>query len=510
MEVFREKLKEYDVEGILDHQEYQYPGFTGDERLFSALDDIITNNKKVYIHGDSDCDGVFAAKIVECFFKEFKHNNYEVHKYLERSHVLTEESITSAIQKKFDYMIILDSSVNDLAKMKILIKFGIIPIIIDHHVPEFSLTDYPEEAIVIDTVFENYIRKCDYFKLSGGALTFCLFGRYLEIKGKDFKFLAPYALVTLYSDCIDMTRDLNRSIYYLATEINRNNLPVYFQDFMEDYDVFCRRFIEFTLSPKINALFRAEELHLVNRYLFEDHSVFERKKLVTAIKTLHESSRQLVNIATDSIKRENLNNIVIANLNSTSYPIYENKLYNYTGVVANGLSTDYGKPCVVLCDTGTGIKASFRDLLSRNYLPKFKQFCRAAGHGPAFAINLNYTEYNQFMWYLREKIDKKFFILGVDDNINLESTSLSPDVELLENVALYNEFSGSEVPIALITKRNNLRLARSYNSFYKYRYKWGEFTVSSVSLVPPGMQMRIKPIRTKKLKLIVFNRSVML
>ena len=510
METFKEKLKEYDVEDILDYVEYQYPSFTGDEKLFSALDDILTNNKKVYIHGDSDCDGVFAAKIVECFFKKFNHKNYEVHKYLERSHVLTEESVTSAIQKKFDYMIIVDSSVNDLANMRILIKFGITPIIIDHHVPEYGISSYPEEAIVIDTIFENYIRKSNFFKLSGGALTFCLFGRYLELKGMEFKSLAPYALVTLYSDCIDMTRSLNRSIYYMATEIPRNQLPVYFQDFMEDYDVFCRRFIEFTLSPKINALFRAEELKIVNMYLFEDLTTEKRKFLVKQIKMLHDSSRQLVNIATDSIKRENLNNLVIANLNSTSYPIYENKLYNYTGVVANGLSTEYGKPCVVMCDTGTGIKASFRDLLSRNYLPKFKQFCRAAGHGAAFAINLNYTEYNQFMWYLKEKIDKKFYILGVDDNINIESTSISPDVELLDAVALYNEFSGSDVPIALITKRNNLRLIKSYNSFYKYRYQWGDYTINSVSLVPPGMHMRIKPVRTKKLKLIVFNRSVML
>ena len=52
-------------------------------------------------------------------------------------------------------------------------------------------------------------------------------------------------------------------------------------------------------------------------------------------------------------------------------------------MIANNLAQEYSKPCIVLCDNGSEIKASFRDILGRNYLDIFKQFCRCGGHPPA-------------------------------------------------------------------------------------------------------------------------------
>ena len=501
------QLEEYNVPpDILDYVEYEYPGFTNDDRLFRVIDDIVSNGKSVIIHGDSDCDGALAAKIWQILFERLGHRNVKVHQYKERSHTLTAESVSTIIRYRFDYALILDSSTNDMDNLKTFVKFGITPIVIDHHVADYELESYPEECIIINTVIENRIRKEDYFRLSGGALSFCLAGEYLKRCGKKWIDLSAYGLITLYSDCIDMTRPLNRSIYYLATSLPTEDLPIYVRHFMRSYDVFCRRFIEYSFAPKINALFRAEILSVLNKYLFGDNTSQEFDRLIKIIMGIHENSRNLVNKSTDLIKRENLNNIVIANLSSTDIPVHENKLYNYTGLVANELSTEYGKPCVVLCDTGTGIKASFRDLLSRNYLPKFKQFCNAAGHGAAFAINLSYLEYNNFMYCLREMIDKKFYILGVQENIELNVDSMSNSL-YLTNIANINEFTGIDIPPVTLLMRNNLKAAKSYGNTYNYAYKWGEYKLESKCLIPPGSIIKIKPVKTKKLKFVVLNRS---
>lgn len=510
MEEFIKELEEYGVPEILDKVKYEYTGFTGDTRFFYELDYIRKSDKRVLIHGDSDPDGAYGVKIAEESFDKLGFKNYEIYRYKKRSHVLTDEAVNYAIYNRFDYILIIDSSTNDFSNISKLVKFGVKPIILDHHVANHDLDRYPDECIIINTIIENRIRNMDFYRLSGGALTFCLFSKYLENNNIEYNELSAYALITLYADSIDMTRKLNRGIYYMATELDRSKLPKCVKDFLEDYYVFSRRFIEYIFVPKINALFRAEELEILNKYLFDDNSFEVTQELVRVITDIHESKRNMVNIVTDEITKELLGNIVIANLSSSSLAIEVNKLYNYTGLVANNLSTEYGKPCVVLCDTGTSLKASFRDSLSRSYLGVFKQFCNAEGHGAAFGINLQYTEYEDFMYYLREKIDKKFFILGVSEPLEVDVYDESPDPELITSVSLYNEFSGIDVPIALLRKKNNMSCVKSYNGSYPYKYTWSNLKVESKSKLITGSVIKIKPILTNSIRLLVFSRNVVI
>lgn len=507
---FKSILSDYGVSDILEVPAYTFDGFDGSDELYQSLDDIIINNKKTLIHGDSDPDGAFGAKIVLSTFDRLNFSNYEFYNYKERSHVLTGSAVNYCIYNKFEYMIIVDSSSSDLKNLKKLITFGVKVIVIDHHQCPYDRKDYPKNCLVLNSVIENRTRSEEHFILSAGALVFYLLAEYLDRKQVRFMDLSAYALLTLYSDCIDMSKPLNRAIYYMATDLDTEMLPVYVRHFLHQYDSFRRRFIEFSFIPKINAIFRAERLDLVNDYLFTDHTYGDYADIVAEITKVYEDSRENVNIATDVVKKEVMQNLVVANLSNTSIPVKMHKLYNYTGLVANNISTDYGKPCIVLCDTGDHIKGSFRDCLSRNYLKIFQQFCKADGHNPAFAIELQYHEFNDFMYSLTEKIDKKFFILGVDEPIEIEYEDAIPDITFLRSVALYNEFSGSRLPIATIKKKNTFKCTKSYGKNHNYDYHWGNFTIDSNSYFPPNYQFNVKPVLTKKIKLIVYNRRVIL
>lgn len=504
-------LADRDIGDILEPCLYEYKGFVNDERLFKELDFIIENNKRLLVKGDPDPDGLFSIKIVEAAFNRCGYTNYEIFRYTSRSHNLTDDCIDKVIYEKFDYILILDSSSNDMTNINKFDYFGIKTIIIDHHICNYTFSAYPDSCIIINSSMDNVERREDFYKLSAGAVTFCLMAEYLNRKKKTWVDLSAYALITLYSDSIDMTREVNRGIYYLATGLPTEALPIYVRHFLNDYTRFTRRFIEFTFVPKINALFRAEHFKIINEYILEDHtSVYNYNYIIGVITEIYEEARRMVDMATDTIKYKNLENIVVANLNSCSIPVKINKLYNYTGLVANNLSSKFGKPCVVLCDADTHIKGSFRDLYSRDYLRTFKQFCKAEGHNAAFGIKLEYVEYSDFMFYIEEKINKKFFILGIEEPIQLEMNTIVPDLELLSDIALYNEFSGNEIPIIIVSKKNNLRSNRSYSSNSNYSYKWGDLKIDSTSYIPSGMELLIKPILTKKLKLVTVNRNAMI
>lgn len=507
MTSFTESLKEYGVENILDTPKYIYSSFTNDEKLFRILDHIRDNNSSVLVHGDCDADGVFSVKILLASLDRVGIKNYKFFKYRKRSHKLSLDAVNYCIYNNFEYIIILDSSSNDMDNINKLIEFGVNVIIIDHHNCNYNIGDYPEGCLLLNTIVENRLLGTEKYRLSAGALTYYLMSEYLKRKRLRYDDLSAYALVTLYSDSIDMTYELNRAIYYMATNLPRSSLPQCIRDWLNEYNVFKRRFIEFTFVPKINACFRAERFDLINNYLFEPINEAERTYLLKEIKELHLQCSKMVNIATDTIKKEVMENIVLANLSNTSIPIEFNKLYNYTGLVANNLSKVHGKPCVVVCDAGSSIKGSFRDCLSRNYLKIFKQFCNAEGHNAAFGISIEYQNFNEFKYYIEEMINKKFFILGVDEPIEIEYTGELPDIKFLEKVALFNEFSGISVPIAVIKKKNTFKSKKSFTKSCNYVYFWGPLKIKSQSYYPLNYTFTIKPVLTKTLDLLV-ERSV--
>lgn len=486
--------------------QYSHPTYINEDKLFSYLDDIIRNNRKVLLVPDPDLDGLMCILLWMAVLDSFSHTNYEVWEYRNRSHSVDLEAINYAIEHKFDYIVILDAGTNDLSNINKLSVFGVKSIVIDHHVSRYDYDAYPSENVIINTIMNNRRDDKSLFRLSAGALNFTLLYKYCCSKGRYYDYLSVYALISLYSDCIDMSSYLNRCIYDMAVNTTASLFPRFVRDFLNN-SVFNRRFIEFTLAPKINALFRAEEFDILNKYFFDkDLSSFARNATVNKIMELYDSKRKMVARVTDLVHREVLNNFVIANLSTSDLPDRVEKLYNYTGLIANNLAQEYGKPCIVLCDTGTNVKGSFRDLLGRNYLEIFSQFSRSEGHPPAFGINLNYVDVADFIDMVKNTVDKKFFIYKLEDNLVLNMNDVTPNVKLLKDIAYYNEFSGQSLPMAVIKKRHMMRELSSYKKSY-YNYKWGDLTVESQYKLVLGSYIKIKPVLAKNLRLISYARG---
>lgn len=259
-------------------------------------------------------------------------------------------------------------------------------------------------------------------------------------------------------------------------------------------------------TPRINACFRSEQFQAINRLFFDDITPAERAEAIGVVEDVYAKSRDLVKVVSDIILNfcVELTNFVYTDLGKVNpyYDIETYKLYNYTGLVANQISSVYGKTAVVTCGQLGSIKGSLRDFCGRNYLPLFKQICHAGGHDAAFGFKLNALDYDQFICDLNN-IDQKFSIAGIGNApVIIEIGDWEPADELmLSDAALYNEFASPGVPVVLIRKRITGAITERKTDYY-YKYNWDGVEIQSNSRIAFGHCVDLKPILSWKLKLL--------
>jgi single-stranded DNA-specific DHH superfamily exonuclease len=482
---------------LLEVPEFKLPTFSTEGTVLDVLYDIIKNNSRVLFYGDYDPDGATSREILRETFNYCGHQNYDVFRYGNRTHKVDVAAVMRAIKEGFDYIIICDAGSSEPQLMRRLNSMGVKVILLDHHSSVYGYEDFPGTAM-INTSFEN--RKLDEdILLSAGALTYIVCYKLIEKLGlPENKGLACLALVSLYADVIDMTNDLNRAIYYKAMSVNRTAMPKLIQRFLNQYSFFTRRFIQNQITPKLNSLFRSERFDVLNKLLdWRPETGITMQSIMETVNDLHNYYRHEVLKASDLIDVEVLNNFVIGNLSSVvgDVRLPADKLHSYTGVVASKLSEKHKKTAIVYADSGTDIKGSLRDKFSRNYLELFRQFSNANGHNAAFAINIPYIDYQHFMDYLR-LVDKQFSIKSVMNlPILVEHNEETPDVALVRDMAMYNEFSGNLIPEAFITKIMKMKAPPKGEAFY-HKYPWGKLKIKSEHPVRIFSETLLRPFRS--------------
>lgn len=507
---FYDKLAELGVQDILNHEPYVSPDFVGWTFVNNFLLEIVTASKigkkiKVLVYGDYDVDGLMCAKIMQDGLKQLGVEQVDVYHYSERTHLLDTMAVQKAKLGHYDYFIVCDTGSSSMGLLNEVVSRGTKVIVLDHHVTEYPYEKFDDNIAIINTEIENALAGEPKFALSAGALCYTVMRKFCEENNLPlYEPLAAYATISLYADCMNMANKLNRAIYYEARKIPRENLPHLVTLFMNNYSNFGARFIGFWFAPRINALFRSESFDVLNRLVFDEPSFNEEVALCEIVENLYSRIRDLVKEIADIIVTDEYDHFVVGNLQSVEefYSIDEYKLYNYTGLVANMLSEKYGKASVVTCPCGGNeIKGSLRDTFSRDYLSLFQHFCNAGGHPPAFGIHIGALDLDNFLNNLKY-IDEYFPMDEVhNEPIILNMTGATPDEFLVEDIAMYNEFSGQYLPVVYIRKQ--IIGMREQKTKYNFKYQWGDYFIQSDYSLGFGSYVLLKPIRSLKTKLIV-------
>ena len=429
-----------------------------DPRLIPHLDEgakmlirHISQNDKVLIQVDSDCDGYTSAALLMnylyCLFPSFVNNNISYRVHMGKQHGIIPDTIPEDVK----LVIAPDSSSNDYEAHEYLNLSGVDVLVIDHHEAD-HISKY---ACVINNQLCDYPTK----SLSGVAMVwkFCCYIDMLLKTNHAQKFLDLVAL-GLVADMMDVRDFETRRLIDKGLQQIRNP---YFRGVIDkDQFHFTNEItpigVAFYIAPLINATTRVgtQEEKLM---LFESMLDFRGYELVPSTKRgckgqaetrVEQACRNCTNIKSRQTKiRDNsLERIeqIIVNQNLLSNKILIVQLddlitdRNLTGLIANQLMSEYQRPVLILNrienedgtitweGSGRGYdKSRLKDF--RGFLENNKYVMYAEGHANAFGVGIKDEDISAFIASTNSALDGFDFTPIYNVDFIYKSDELTPD-----------------------------------------------------------------------------------
>ena len=429
-----------------------------DPRLIPHLDEgakmlikHISQNDKVLIQVDSDCDGYTSAALLMnylyCLFPSFVNNNISYRVHMGKQHGIIPDTIPEDVK----LVIAPDSSSNDYEAHEYLNLSGVDVLVIDHHEAD-HISKY---ACVINNQLCDYPTK----SLSGVAMVwkFCCYIDMLLKTDHAQKFLDLVAL-GLVADMMDVRDFETRRLIDKGLQQIRN--PYFRGAIDKDQFHFTNEItpigVAFYIAPLINATTRVgtQEEKLM---LFESMLDFRGYELVPSTKRgckgqaetrVEQACRNCTNIKSRQTKiRDNsLEKIkqIIVNQNLLSNKILIVQLddlitdRNLTGLIANQLMSEYQRPVLILNrienedgtitweGSGRGYdKSRLKDF--RGFLENNKYVMYAEGHANAFGVGIKDEDISAFIASTNSALDGFDFTPIYNVDFIYKSDELTPD-----------------------------------------------------------------------------------
>ena len=429
-----------------------------DPRLIPHLDEgakmlikHISQNDKVLIQIDSDCDGYTSAALLMnylyCLFPSFVNNNISYRVHMGKQHGIIPDTIPEDVK----LVIAPDSSSNDYEAHEYLNLSGVDVLVIDHHEAD-HISEY---ACIINNQLCDYPTK----SLSGVAMVwkFCCYIDMLLKTDHAQKFLDLVAL-GLVADMMDVRDFETRRLIDKGLQQIRN--PYFRGAIDKDQFHFTNEItpigVAFYIAPLINATTRVgtQEEKLM---LFESMLDFRGYELVPSTKRgckgqaetrVEQACRNCTNIKSRQTKiRDNsLEKIeqIIVNQNLLSNKILIVQLddlitdRNLTGLIANQLMSEYQRPVLILNKienedgtitwegSGRGYdKSRLKDF--RGFLENNKYIMYAEGHANAFGIGIRDEDISAFIASTNSALDGFDFTPIYNVDFIYKSDELTPD-----------------------------------------------------------------------------------
>lgn len=429
-----------------------------DPRLIPNLDEgakmlikHISQNDKVLIQVDSDCDGYTSAALLMnylyCLFPSFVNNNISYRVHMGKQHGIIPDTIPEDVK----LVIAPDSSSNDYEAHEYLNLSGVDVLVIDHHEAD-HISEY---ACIINNQLCDYPTK----SLSGVAMVwkFCCYIDMLLKTDHAQKFLDLVAL-GLVADMMDVRDFETRRLIDKGLQQIRN--PYFRGAIDKDQFHFINEItpigVAFYIAPLINATTRVgtQEEKLM---LFESMLDFRGYELVPSTKRgckgqaetrVEQACRNCTNIKSRQTKiRDNsLEKIeqIIVNQNLLSNKILIVQLddlitdRNLTGLIANQLMSEYQRPVLILNKienedgtitwegSGRGYdKSRLKDF--RGFLENNKYVMYAEGHANAFGIGIKDEDISAFIASTNSALDGFDFTPIYNVDFIYKSDELTPD-----------------------------------------------------------------------------------
>lgn len=389
-----------------------------------ALVRAISENKRVHIIVDSDCDGFTSSSVLlnylHSLFPSYVENKVSYSLHTGKQHGIVFEELPDDLE----FLVVPDAGSNDVAQATELKERGIIALVLDHH--ECDLDN--SAAIVINNQLCDYPNK----SLSGVGIVYkfcCYLDSLLGIcKANNFLDLVATGLI---GDVMDLRHyETKRLIEKGLLQITNPFLKLMVEKQAYSLgDEVTPIGIAFYVVPYINGTIRSgsqEEKLLV----FESMLDFKGNESIPSTKRgckgqFETRAEQAVRTSTNVKKKQDQARNELAELLEETIAekgLLDNKILaiqldsnlsinkNLTGLIANQLMGKYQRPVMLLSESENGWEGSCRGC-NGSELEDFRQFLLdsglvtyAAGHAQAFGSCVPDENFAELIQYSNTKL----------------------------------------------------------------------------------------------------------
>ena len=420
-------------------------------------------NKKIFIYGDYDVDGVTSTVILYKALKQFGcKTEYYIPNRKYEGYGLNKNCVLAMKERGCDLVFTCDNGITAIEEALYIKELGMEFIILDHHEPakdESGGNLIPAADAVVDCKQKD----CPYpFKmLCAGAMSYkftkALFeysNRQLENEAELFVF-AAIATVCDIVDLCDENRIIVRNGLRILNSGRRMNTGI--KALLECQSLkkkITEETLGFIIGPCINASGRIESaIEAVELFLEEDYE----KALIKA-KRLAEINEERKKITSDAYERaiDNIENSTIKN--DKVMVIYDEDIdESVMGIVAGRIKERYYRPVIVISKGEEFDKGSCRSISGYNIFESLSEnkelFIKFGGHKMAAGLSIEHKNVD----ILRKKLNESCTLTKKEltEVIRIDKELFFPEItiELAEELNIMRPF-GKENPQAVFATKN--------------------------------------------------------
>ncbi len=398
----------------------------GVERIKKA----ITNNEKIVIYADYDCDGIPGAVVLNDFLEKVGYKNFSIyipHRHNE-GYGLNKNAIQRFIDEKVSLMITVDLGITNIEEINLARENGIDIILTDHHLPiidEKGKQIIPQAFAVINTKQDE----CEYEEkfLCGASTAWKLVNAFLNKYRNEFnvvkgweKWLLDMVGIATIADLVPLKGE-NRLFAKYGLEVLKKSKRPGLQKILFSSKVNQKNITEddiaFYLAPRINSASRiAEPIHAFYALLQNEDSV----KFAMELERYNTARKEDTKSANDSLDYEKFKSEKIVLVGSEEWTpgiigLVASKIVERTGkttfVWGIGEDKNILKGSVRAGSDGYNVVHIMTE--AKNILSNFGGHEMAGG----FAIHKNNLE--SFINFLREYGEKNIL-----ENLNMQDENI--------------------------------------------------------------------------------------
>lgn len=349
------------------------------EKLLSYKD------KRFFIVGDYDCDGICATSIIKKLFEKLNiQSNYYITSRIKDGYGLNRRIVDTAASNGFDCLLCVDNGIAANDCIDYANGLGLKVFIIDHHEYQFEPNC---EAFIHSNILSNVFND-----MCAAGLCALLSNSFEE---NDFA-TALGGLATL-ADMVSVF-NYNRYLVQKMISIIKKGTIMPINLLLGNNEISYAN-IHYNVIPKINAVSRLGDLMNVNyvvKYLLAEGN--ECLKYYDKIENINSArknySKQMCELANELV--DSSQNVIVIH--------HKEFKEGLCGLVANRLLNDYAKPVIVFADVDGVLKGSGRSVAGTNLYSYLKNidylFDSFGGHELAVGISMKVDNYDKFIEYV--------------------------------------------------------------------------------------------------------------